>query len=148
MTNTDKLIQYIKEYEALIHKGNKYLQIFYQLNKSPLLERREGKIPVSGYLDEIEMSYKFHGIGCKFKFKNAIVDFDYSFVDFIYKGFETSKLYWYIESCADPDGEVMTKVDFDNSLNQLENKGVIIKSNMDSLDTHDYVLKETTSRGL
>jgi len=140
MTNSKELIDFIIEYENYVTKGNEILQSSFKMDKSPLLAKREGKIPAKGRLDNENLTFSFHGMGCRFEFGDIIVDFDYTFGDFIYKGFETSKLYWFIESCLGPDSEQISREGFEQSLKQLEDKGVITKIDESSYDTYDYVL--------
>ena len=62
----EDLIRFIADYEDYVDKGNQYLKLHFNVSKSPLIARREGKIPRHGKIDEIGMSFEFHGIGCMF----------------------------------------------------------------------------------
>lgn len=140
--NSEKLKALIQEYEKYIKEGNEILQTYFTLNgKSPLLARREDKIPKSGKIDSENMKFNFHGMGCRLEFGKIVVDFDYSFGDFIYKGFETSKLYWFIESYFDSNQQI-SKNEFYESLKQLEDEGFIIRKNESSYDTYDYLVNQ------
>lgn len=142
MMNSKKLKNFIQEYEKYIKRGNEMLQIHFTLEmKSPLLARREGQIPKDGEIDSENMKFSFHGMGCRLEFGKIVVDFDYSFTDFMYKGFETSKLYWFIESCLGADHKI-TKDNFHQLLKQLEEEGFIISKEESSYDTHDYIVNQ------
>lgn len=141
MKNEKELFKLIVKYEDFIKIGNTFLMKVYNIDKSPLLAKREGIIPHSGIveLDDIKMNFKFHGMGCRFEFGDITIEFDYSFGDFLYKGFEISKLFWFIESYPNLDLELNNKIIFQQCILKLEQDGIIAK-NKNSIDTHDYVL--------
>jgi hypothetical protein len=92
------LLGLLLKYEEYIQKGNDILKKVFNTDFSPLLAKGKGLIPSEGVIESERLSFKFHGIGCLFNFENTIVDFDYSFGDFIYKGFEADKFYQFVAS--------------------------------------------------
>lgn len=145
MMDSKKIIDLIIDYEDHIKKGNIILQDFYKINESPLLGRRKGQIPVNGKLEHKNMSFNFHGIGCTFEFGKIIADFDYTFGDFVYKGFEVSKLYTFIESCTNSSIGDLSEDSLRKSLKQMEKTGLLTKREPSSYDTYDYVLTSSAS---
>lgn len=141
MISSKNLIEYIKEYERYVKKGNEILQSYFKVNKSPLLAKREGKIPTHGTIESEKMVFYFHGIGCRLEFGEIVVDFDYSFGDFDYKGFEVSKLYMFVVSRANSDKKI-ARESFDQLLKELEKEGAIIGRGDFSYDTYDYILNK------
>lgn len=137
MITTDELIAYITKYESYVKIGNETLQRFYSVDTSPLVSRREDKIPKEGKIEN--MTFNFHGMGCRLEFDEVVVDFDYSFGDFVYKGFETSKLFWFITSLVHSK-EKISLGELNTSLKKLEDAGIILTNDESSNDTYDYKL--------
>ena len=133
------LLLHIKKFESFVEKGNKLLTKVYQLDEPPLLSKRHGKLPKSGKVPGYEMFYNFHGMGCYFKFGRYEVDFDYTFGDFVYVGFQVSKLSNFIQSSL---GE--TDVFDQNAINRaliiLEENGQVIRNITDYKNTYEYRL--------
>ncbi len=141
MNLSEELIALIGKYEAYISKGNMLLKKYFNVNKPPFLAKRDGVIPVSGTLNfnNEQMAFRFHGIGCRFEFKEAVIEFDYTFGDFIYKGFQVSKLFWFIESYFGASEEIKKEDIFKQVISELELKGKIKKKDGPSYDTYDYI---------
>ncbi|MNS63468.1 hypothetical protein D3C72_965630 [compost metagenome] len=128
-------------YENYIQKGNEYLKFDFHLSKSPLLAKRRGELPASGQIVDKNFSFQFHGMGCVFKFGDLFVDFDYSFSDFIYKGFELSKLHSFISSYLKVNGLPQISISETAQLVfNLEKSGVLREKEENSIDTYEYTL--------
>lgn len=134
----NQLLDLIKKYEMYVERGNQLLIDYYKAKKSPLIAKREGIIPSRGELNynAYSMKFSFHGMGCRFVFDNVIVDFDYAFKTFEYKGFEVDKLFCFVQSSS---LNINKKV-FNESLKELEVNNLIRKKSENSIDTYDYVL--------
>ena len=151
MNYSEKLLKAIAEYESYIKIGNNLLKQKYNTTRSPYLDRcslvdKTNIIPASGELEYEQgiLSYRFHGAGCCFEFGSIIVDFDYGGYDmnFEYAGFNLNALRWFIENIPDYKQLSNERV-FNESINELESKGVIIRD-IDLLRTNhrDYYLSE------
>ena len=137
---TNKLLELLLKYEEYIQKGNDILKKVFNTDLPPLLAKRKGLIPSEGVIESEKLSFKFHGMGCLFNFENTIVDFDYSFGDFIYKGFEADKFYQFVVSFPE-SSEIKKKDTFNSALIELQSKGMIIEKDSDCIDTYKYIRK-------
>jgi hypothetical protein len=142
MNKKKKLQQLILEYENFIRLGNTNLKEIFHTQKSPLQAMREGIIPRSGVIkfgeSDENMFFQFHGIGCRFELNNLVVEFDYSFGDFLYKGFDSSKLFLFVKNHPKSGAELSNNIIFEQCLLELEEHKVIVK-NTNSIDTYDYI---------
>ena len=141
MIADQQLVDYMFRYERYIKIGNDLLRRHFKVVGCPLLAKRQDKIPMQGEVESegFSFSFHFHGMGCLFKFGKTIVDFDYSFGDFIYKGFESRKLFLFIESSSNDE---VLKEDVDRSIRRLEFKGVLLRKDESSIDTYEYQLNK------
>lgn len=101
MTESQLLFQCIEEYESRISSGLKAISDHYDLSVLPYVAKCKKLIPSSGELTSIEyglFKYHFHGIGCEFNYSGIIVDFDFTWRYFVYKGFTLFKLRQFILS--------------------------------------------------
>jgi hypothetical protein len=136
----EMLFEKIVEFESLVKRYNQLLSETFGITISPLLATRQGLIPHKGIIkdkDEI-VHFVFHGMGCRFE-NNLVVDFNSSFGDFIYKGFEIKKIFEFINSCKDLNEKLKIKPFFLEALSQLESSNLIVK-NGEGIDTHEYSL--------
>lgn len=142
MRNADELFRLITQYEELIKKGNTALTNSFSLTKPPLLARREGVLPAFGTfnLDGENASFRFHGMGCRFEFNTLIVEFDYAFSTFEYKGFEASKLFWFVKSNPQASEALKSRDVFNEALLWLVKNGNLIKADDATIDTYEYIL--------
>ena len=142
MKVSEELITLIAKYEELIRKGNSAFIKTYSLDKSPLLAKREGLIPQFGTMtfEGNEMAFSFHGIGCRLLFDDSIVvEFDYIFKQFVYKGFEVKKLFWFLESFPGVSAALRNQEQFREAILELESLGVLVKNEDDPINTYDYI---------
>lgn len=134
----NELLTLIDNYESHIDKGNRLLKKNFKTELPPLIAMRKGIISKSGVINE-DFSYNFHGMGCLFTFeKKVLVDFDYSFGDFVYKGFDPFKLHLFIKTytCIRKSFE---NIDFlVEVLGKLELKNKIIKKDANDIDTYTF----------
>jgi len=142
-TNTKELFSILIKYEYYIQKGNKLLIKHFDIKKSPLLAKRAGTIPNSGLIrtHEENMTFRFHGMGCRFEFNDIVVEFDYAFKDFAYEGFDVSKLFWFVESYSQSTSELRNKSIFEQTILKLVEERQIIPKKLSSIDTYDYIFK-------
>ena len=136
------LYKSICEYENFIEMGNSALYEAYDLSIPPLKAKVNGIIPKSGELEvnNVRLSFWFHGMGCQFNFSGIIVDFDYTYKYFEYKGFDLWKLHNFILSVPEKYDSLKDKDIYDKSIKQLELEGRIIKNANDNLGSYDYEL--------
>lgn len=132
------LISIIKRYDDYVKLGNKLITMHYKLEISPLVAWIKGKIPKTATIDEYEFKFTFHGMGCRFEFGEVIVDFDYTYSDFIYKGFLVRKLFDFIQCLGFSDWLLETHLK--KELDKLEFEGVLIKKQPNDINIYDYYL--------
>jgi hypothetical protein len=142
MNEKEQLLHLIKMYEEYVKKGNQLLKETYHTERPPLLAKREGTIPPAGTIEtgDLKMSFRFHGMGCRFDFAGIIIEFDYTFGGFVYKGFQSSKLYWFIESYPDASPELKSKERFSETLSELLQNETLLRKNDSSPDSYEYIL--------
>lgn len=144
-----ELIHYLLEYEKFVAHCNQLITEYYQLCIPLILARNTGIIPISAIIrvNHEELNYSFHGIGCLCKLNSRIIDFDYCFGTFEYKGFETYAVWAFIESDLNERRALTDKSLFVNALLDLEAKGIICKYH-GQLDTYEYVLNREMIQAL
>lgn len=138
----NELVQLIVEYENYIQKGNLYLKDIYNINTSPFLAKNNNSIPAENslFFNGEYFSFRFHGIGCCFKFNSVVVDFDYSFNNFIYEGFDKIKLFNFILSLnSNIFNDYKT---YNNVLLKLHENGIVTTPRVNSNSTYDYILNK------
>lgn len=142
MENSIVLAHYLLEYERLVTHCNKIITRFYQLDRPPVLAKNAKLIPRSATitLDDEALYYSFHGIGCFCSLDDRIIDFDYCFGTFKYRGFEARKVWEFIESDSNKRRAFKNVKSFLNALSELENKGVVVRNTLNRIDTYEYTL--------
>lgn len=142
MKKHKELLELLIKYDAYIEKGNTLLKKKFNTELPPLLAKRAGLIPANGIIEsETEkVIFRFHGMGCRFEFDEVVVEFDYSFGDFVYKGFQTLKLFWFIESLPNANSDFRIPSVYNEALQELEMTGKIVKKDSASPNTFDYSL--------
>lgn len=143
MRSDKDLVELITKYEEYISEGNALLKEKYSIDVSPLLAKNRGLIPRSGIIDfGKRMIFTFHGMGCLFDFDGVIVDFDYTYNDFVYKGFQPLKLFQFVESYPRTSDSLKNEITFNRTILQLELEGIILRKPKDSIDIYTYQLKK------
>lgn len=134
------LAYYLLEYEGLVAHCNQMITNYYQLDISPILAKNAKIIPKTATIivNNEKLHFALHGIGCLCTSNEWVVDFDYSFATFIYKGFEAHKVWEFINS--DARRTLKDKRTFFNALPDLEGNGIILRQPINQTDTHEYIL--------
>jgi hypothetical protein len=144
MMEENNLHQLIVEYESYIRLGNTILAETYKTDISPILAKRQQIIPAQGTIEANggQLSFRFHGMGCLFDFHGTIVDFDYDFGDFVYRGFDPFKLKKFLDTFPATPLFLKDQQVFEQSLAELLSKGIIKEKNEGSLGTYKYQLSK------
>jgi hypothetical protein len=142
MSNSDQVLQAILRYERTIKQFNSFISDEFNLEISPLLAKRKKIIPEEGCINVsgINISYKFHGMGCGLNIDGIQVEFDYSFDDFVYRGFELDKLFLFISTEKLSNNEIINRSEFDNAFSILIITNEVMNIRISPYDTYDYVL--------
>jgi hypothetical protein len=86
---------------------------------------RDRKIPKNGSIDDYDVSFNFHGIGCRVEGKDANIDFDFG-PDGMVGGFDSWRLLQFIESCENYDSKDFTHEKLDSDIRALVTSGVVL----------------------
>lgn len=137
MSNKETLLNVLYSFEEFIHRGNQYLQEEYHLEEPVIVAKMRGIIPQIGMIqkeDVILMTFRFHGVGCLFKFGEIMVDFDYEREGFTYKYFDIHKFYLFVKSYL-PSSEFLSEPVYLDTLIEL-----LVDRKIENIDHVQYRL--------
>jgi len=116
--------QVIEDYVRRVRESVRYLREHFQTDDL-LRGVRERTIPRRGTVNEHELAFNFHGIGCLIQQPDATVDFDFG-PDGRVGGFDSWRLLQFLESCNDYDTEELPQEQLESEIRILVQSGAIL----------------------